>query len=150
MELDCDSLSALAADIFTSMLGFELEPGNGAMGMLGKSATMTACVQIAGDWPGAVTVSCPTQLAKEFAGAMFGCDGNDLDLEDVMDALGELTNMTGGSVKGLVPGDNELGIPTVAEGERFSMTVPHASEVARLEFEYGGLPLAILVFKVAA
>jgi chemotaxis protein CheX len=146
MDFDVDSLSAMAADIWSSMLGVDLTPGNGAMASLGETNTMTACVQIGGDWTGAVTVCCPTTLAQSFAGAMFACEGEDLALDEVKDALGELTNMTGGSIKGMIPGECQLSIPAVAEGHDYSLSIPHGVEAARLDFETGGQPLRILIY----
>jgi chemotaxis protein CheX len=149
MEFDVDSLTAMAADIWSSMLGLELLPGNGAMASLHDAATMTACVQITGEWSGAVTVCCPTTLARSFAGAMFACGPDDLAADEVRDALGELTNMTGGSIKGLVPGDCQLGIPAVAEGMDYSLTIPRGAQAAEIEFEYEGQALQIKVFQTA-
>ena len=146
MDFDVDGLSAMAADIWSSMLGIELAPGNGAMASLGDTNTMTACVQIGGDWTGAVTVQCPTTLAKQFAGAMFACGPDELELDEVRDALGELTNMTGGSIKGMLPGDCQLSIPAVAEGNDSSLSIPKGVEAARVDFEVEGQPLEILVF----
>jgi chemotaxis protein CheX len=149
MEFDVESLSALATDIWASMLGVELSPGNGAMAKLADHNTMTACVQIGGDWSGAVTVQCTTDLARSFAAAMFACEPGDLAADEVRDALGELTNMTGGSIKGLVPGDCQLSIPAVAEGENYSLSIPKAAERAQIDFEFEGDPLRISIFETA-
>ncbi|MGD9792957.1 MAG: chemotaxis protein CheX [Acidimicrobiia bacterium] len=147
MEFDVDSLAAMASDIWSAMLGMDLAPGNGAMSKLGESPTLVSYVQISGDWAGAVTVACPTELAKRFAGAMFACDPNDLAIDEVKDALGELSNMTGGSIKGMVPGDCQLGIPAVVEGEHLTVTIPKGHETARVDFEMDGEPLQIIVFE---
>lgn len=150
MNFDEETLASLAADIWSSMLGLELEPSNGHMADLGHSATITGCVQITGDWSGAVTVRCPTDLAKKFAGAMFAAEPGELAADEVRDALGELTNMTGGSVKGLVPGECQLGIPAVAEGLDYSLTVPRGQAVCTVEFEHEGEPLEVIVYTMAA
>jgi chemotaxis protein CheX len=149
MEFDIEGLEAMTSDIWSSMLGVELQPGNGAMALLGSSPTMIGCVNINGDWAGAVTVACSTELAKKFAGAMFQCGPDDLAMDEVKDAMGELTNMTGGSVKGLVPGENQMGMPAVAEGEHLSLSVPKGAARAQLQFEYEGQPLEVMVYEVA-
>lgn len=150
MEFEQDTISALASDIWSSMLGIDLFPGNGAMETLGHDRTLTGIVQITGDWAGAVTIRCPTAVAKAFAGAMFGCEGDDLGMDEVRDAIGELCNMTGGSVKGLVPGECQLGIPAVAEGIDYSLTVPRGQAVVNVGFEYEGEPVEIVVYETAA
>src|ERR1700709_458132 len=114
MEIDAGTLSALATDIWSSMLGIELEPASGVIELSGER-TLTGCVQITGGWAGAVTIRSATAAAARFAAVMFGCEADSLSDEEVRDALGELTNMMAGSVKGMVPEECQLGIPAVAD-----------------------------------
>ena len=129
------------------MLGIELADANGALAHLGEDRTLTGCVQITGDWAGAVTVRCPTTLAHTFASVMFDCPVDTLGVDEVRDALGELTNMTGGSVKGLVPGSCQLGIPAVAEGLDYTLVIPKGRKVATVNFEHEGDALEIVVYE---
>ncbi len=149
MQFDEPTLAQLASDIWSSMLGIELAAGNGAMATLGTDRTLTGCVQITGDWAGAVTVRCPTSLARRFAGVMFDCEPDALAADEVLDALGELTNMTGGSVKGLVEGSCQLGIPAVAEGQDYALVIPRGRRVATVGLEHDGEPLEIVVYETA-
>lgn len=147
MEFDLDALSAMAAEIWESMLGIELTPVGEPEAASTGERTLTGCVQITGEWAGAVTVKCPTALARVFAAAMFMSEPDGLDLDEVFDAFGELTNMTGGSVKGMVPGDCQLGIPAVAEGLDYSLTLPRGVAVAAVGFRHAGQPLEIVVYE---
>lgn len=149
MQFDESTLAQLANDIWGSMLGIELADGNGAMASLGADRTLTGCVQITGDWAGAVTLRCPTSLARSFASIMFDCDPDSLTADEVLDALGELTNMTGGSVKGLVTGTCQLGIPAVAEGREYALVIPRGRRVATVGLEHDGEPLEIVVYETA-
>lgn len=149
MQLDEPTLARLAGDIWSSMLGIELAEGNGALARLGADPTFTGCVQITGDWAGAVTVRCPTALARQFAAVMFGCEPDTLAADEVADAVGELTNMTGGSVKGLVTGTCQLGIPAVAEGREYALVIPRGRRVVTVGFEHEGEPLEIVVYETA-
>lgn len=149
VEFDQETLSSLAGDIWSSMLGLELAPG-APLGEHGAEPMITGCVQITGTWSGAVTVRCPTNLARKFAGAMFATAPDELEPDEVLDALGELTNMTGGSVKGLVPGDCQLGIPAVAEGLNYSLSVPRGEAICAVDLEHEGEPVEVVVYKTAA
>jgi chemotaxis protein CheX len=148
MDFSSVTLSPMAAEIWASMLGMDLVPHDHASDDAPR--TMTGCVQITGDWAGAVTVRCGTDLAREFAGAMFACEPEDLGEDEVRDALGELTNMTGGSVKSLVPGECHLGIPAVAEGLDYTLDIPRARQVCRMGFEHDGRAIQIVVWEMAA
>lgn len=150
MEFDESSLSELTSEIWTSMLGIDLAPANGHMDSLGHDRTLTGIVQITGDWSGAITVRCPTELASTFASAMFAADPASLELDEVRDALGELTNMTGGSVKGMLPGQCQLGIPAVAEGVDYTLAIPRGHPVCTLGFEYEGRPLEVVIYETSS
>lgn len=149
MDFPAETLSPLAAEIWSSMLGIDLDPIDGAKPDFDHQKTMTGCVQVSGDWSGAITVRCPSETARSFAAVMFGCEPDDLPIEEVRDALGELTNMTGGSIKGLVPGSCQLSIPTVTEGIEYSFSIPRSNEVCSVGFEYEGEPLEVVVYEVA-
>jgi CheY-specific phosphatase CheX len=149
MQFDESMLAQLASDIWSSMLGIERADGNGALARLGVDRTLTGCVQITGDWAGAVTLRCPTSLARSFASIMFDCDPDSLGSDEVFDALGELTNMTGGTVKGLVNGTCQLGIPAVAEGREYALVIPRGRRVVTLGFEHEGEPIEIVVYETA-
>ena len=67
------------------------------------------------------------------------------------DAIGELTNMLGGNVKGLVAEPSRLSLPTVVEGDRFSVRVPQRTQPrTALAFECAGEPCVVRVFSAPA
>lgn len=148
MELDSTTLGELATNVWESMLGMELIPGMGEP-LADAGKTLTGCVQITGAWHGAVTLRCTANAAAKFAEAMFGCPASDLSLEEIRDALGELSNMTAGSVKGCLEGTCHLGIPAVAEGLDYLVTVPRAKEISTVHFTVDGSTLEIAVFEGA-
>ena len=149
MEIDTGTLHELASDIWSSMLGIPLETGSPGIGSLGTERALTGCVQITGGWAGAVTVRCSTASAGRFAAVMFGCDPETLADEEVRDALGELTNMLAGSVKGLVPDECQLGIPAVADGLDYMLFVPKGKVLTNCDLTHEGQPLEIVVYELA-
>jgi hypothetical protein len=68
------------------------------------------------------------------ASVMFATPAPELSGSDVTDALGELANMAGGAVKGMIDGDKSLGLPTVAEGVDLVMVVPKMAQVAQVDY----------------
>nr|WP_232523239.1 chemotaxis protein CheX [Nocardioides sp. MAH-18] len=74
-----------------------------------------AQIELRGDWNGRLVLTCDRDVAAQIAGAMLGCGPEEVlpDL-DVHDAVGEVLNVVGGSVKGALDGVSALGLPGVA------------------------------------
>ena len=70
-----------------------------------------ATVELRGAWSGALTLRCPGDLARRAASAFFGRRPDTIGDADAIDAVGELANMTGGNLKGLLPGPCTLSTP---------------------------------------
>ena len=68
----------------------------------------------------------PEAVARRAAAVMFELDASAASLEDMQDAVGELTNMTGGNVKALLEGQCALSLPAVVEGRDYSIPCPGA------------------------
>ncbi|WP_051551338.1 chemotaxis protein CheX [Nocardioides sp. URHA0020] len=75
-----------------------------------------AHIELRGDWNGRLVLTCDSDVATQIAGAMLGL-GPDEELPelDVHDAVGEVLNVVGGSVKGALIGTWALGLPDVSE-----------------------------------
>jgi chemotaxis protein CheX len=137
-----DDLTQIADDICLSL--FERAAGDGAAGSTrgrGPTRTLTAVVDIIGDWTGSVSVSCERTTAVDIGSMMFDAPATQLSRDDIIDALGEIANMAGGAVEGMLDGEKALGLPTVGEGTDFVMVVPHTTEVAGVDYRVatGGL-----------
>ncbi len=105
----------------------------------------SASVTIRGAWDGMVSLETTRAGAQGLTRALLGldADADDLADSDLVDAVGELVNMLGGNVKGLVPGPSRLSLPLVAAG-RFA----HGSQqarVVRLCSSWAGEPLDVTV-----
>jgi chemotaxis protein CheX len=130
--VDAARLTAVAPEIWDMMLSVGLDPVAEPPAELfpGEVPTITGLVTVAGDWTGAVSVQTSVSAAQQFAAAMFMLDDvDDASTEDVRDATAELTNMTGGNVKNLLPGVSALGIPTVTHGVGYVVRLPRCSPV---------------------
>ena len=75
-----------------------------------------AQIELRGDWNGRLVLTCDSGVATQIAGAMLGLDADEeLPEPDVHDAVGEVLNVVGGSVKGALVGTWALGLPGVSE-----------------------------------
>ena len=61
-----------------------------------------------------VAVRAPEQTAIQIASTMFKESPDSLTEEDVRDAVGEITNMVGGNLKGLGDGNSKWTLPSVS------------------------------------
>jgi chemotaxis protein CheX len=125
---------------------FELPLSADGSGFVSSEPAVTACVLIVGAWHGAVMLQCPLSLASTLADQMFQ-SGSEPTLDEVRDALGELTNMLGGNLKAVLPGPSQISLPTVAVGSDYDVGVPDAKVVTRVPFVCDGEPLLVTLFE---
>lgn len=75
--------------------------------------TIRGHVEVLGGWYGCVQVETSVDGAAAIAGQMLALPVADVALPDLEDALGELANILGGSVKSCVDGEAMLSLPQV-------------------------------------
>ncbi len=84
--------------------------------MVPSPASLTGTVFISGQWNGLVSLTCSSVAAVRAAALMFAADLEEVDQGDVLDAVGELVNIVGGNLKGMLPSPTGLSLPSVTEG----------------------------------
>jgi len=137
MQLATEDISRLTEDIWLSTLGLAVRPSDQTVPERLSGRTLDGIVTITGDYHGAVVVQCPLGLAARLARAMFDLGAARPTLADMQDALGEITNMTGGNIKALLPGTCHLSLPAVVEGEDYTIRVPGSRTTHRAVFACG-------------
>ena len=109
-----------------------------------------AQVHIAGTWQGVVVLHTSESLAARIAQLMFNLEGVTPTPGDMQDAFGEIANIVGGNIKGLLSERGaHLSLPAVVQGQNYSVHVPGSQEVARVEFICEGEPLVVTVLHAA-
>lgn len=141
-----EQLTLITENIWSSMLGIKLSPSQNAP-KLGKK--MSACVQIVGEWDGAVRLDCSEELVRLAASTCMGIAPEELNDRQISDTAGELANMTGGNLKNLLPKPSSLSLPSVAQGANFTLSVPHSNLVLESVFTHGSSALIVSVFERA-
>jgi chemotaxis protein CheX len=137
----------ITRDVWGSFLSMELEPAPAGDAEPLGGQTLTGVVHISGDWQGTVFLEVTAAHAQAGAEAMFAADPGSLSADEVSDALGELTNMVGGNIKGLLPAPNKLSLPSVAGGESYTLRVPGAVLVERVLLQGPAGPVRISLWR---
>jgi chemotaxis protein CheX len=108
---------------------------------------VAGCVQFSGAWEGAVTIETSADFARQAAATMFGVNPEAASVADTQDAIGELTNMTGGNVKSLLPEPCHLSLPTVVEGTDLSTRLLGCEPITSVAFDCHGSQLVVRLVK---
>jgi len=133
-------------DVFSTMLGVEItsldayrqpcrpEPADGVIGLIG----------LTGRWTGTGGLACTGELARKISGQFLMSEFTSVD-QEVLDAMGEITNMIIGNFKNALEeeaGPLGMSIPMVVFGHNFTagttysadwVVVPFACDGDRLE-----------------
>jgi chemotaxis protein CheX len=106
---------------------------------------VVAAVQLSGAFTGSVICSATRAFAVFCATQMLAVDPDQVDDEAVTDAIGEVANMIGGSVKALLPEPSGLSLPLVSLGGDQRVSVPGATTVASVDLHCAGERLRVSV-----
>lgn len=147
MELTDDDIHALVQEIWDSFLQLEVVPTPPAET---GGGSLSGFIHIHGDWEGTVVLQSSASLATRIASEMFDLAAADLEESEVHDALGEIVNMLGGSVKSLVEGDASLSLPTVIGGTQYTVAIPGSNALNTVWFATEAEPLVVRVFERAS
>jgi chemotaxis protein CheX len=132
--------------IWSTLVDIPIDVGGQALPT--DESTVTSIVHIDGAWHGAVLLQCPMTLAKLMTNAMFQAEGEPT-IEEVGDALGELTNMVAGNVKALLPETCAISLPTVALGTNYEINVVGTEPVAVVPFTCDDNPMVVTLVQRA-
>ncbi len=117
-----DEIVTITDNVFVTMLGSSVALADES-DHLAEHSPITGCVQISGEWTGAVMVQTSGKLAQQAAAKMLALEETAVVKDDCQDTLAELANMIGGNIKSLVPGPSTLSLPTVTSGKEFDIRI---------------------------
>jgi chemotaxis protein CheX len=109
LMLASEDLRGLVDDIWSSLFEVPLDE-DAAM----PDDLVTAYVDIRGGWAGRVLVATTTEGALALAASMLDVPESVVAESDLADAIGELANIVGGSVKSCVDAQASLSLPNVS------------------------------------
>jgi chemotaxis protein CheX len=123
------ALVQIVESVFETMMS--LETGESGTPWFPSGDRLTAAVQLAGDWNGALLLECDRGQACRFAGRFLSMDPPSTVDDDVRDVLGELANMIGGNLKGALTPGVRLSVPSVVDGGDYGVRICGAQVRAR-------------------
>lgn len=136
-------------DIFSTMVGAEVSENSTCVAASTSfTDSVSAMVGLAGVFNGMINLHVSKKLAIHFASSMLGMEIEEID-DDVIDALGEIANMLGGSFKHhFVLGGHEvrLSIPSVITGAQYDISAGSLPDTLTLLFTSDGEPFMISVY----
>lgn len=103
-------------------------------------------VSISGDWRGHLYVTTTSAGAQQIAATMFQMDGNEIGQAEIADAIGEIANVVGGSVKGMVGADAVLSLPQVVLNTG-ALLSPDAHQRVRVCGRWRGEPVEFALWE---
>jgi chemotaxis protein CheX len=123
------------------MIMLEVTPGDPYKRMdLSLKNSISGIIGMAGSIKGLLAIHLPNQTALEVTTAFLGMDVENID-DDVRDAIGELANMLGGSLKSALDpkgSDIKLSMPSTICGEEYSIESISNADVVTVPFELEG------------
>jgi chemotaxis protein CheX len=110
-----------------------------------RADEVSAAVAVTGAWRGHVVVSCSMAAARKIAALLLEVPLSEVSESDVADALGELANIVGGNVKGLLPGPCALSLPYLVVAASEHVRWPAATVESRLLADWHDEPIVVTV-----
>ncbi|MBN1477896.1 chemotaxis protein CheX [Candidatus Sumerlaeota bacterium] len=144
-QFSASQISEMTASVFSQMFNLTVQLSDSGCNFADSSATVTSCVQISGDWVGAVIFQTPRELAAKITSALFMEEAATLADEDIHDAMGEVGNVLAGNLKASLPGSSTLALPSVTAGTDYSIDVRGCHPITRVAFECESLPFTVTV-----
>lgn len=140
-----EEIFVIAQNVLGTMLHIEALPDDQIAEGSEHEAAFTGCVQITGNWQGAVLVQGTSHLERILASVFFELPEADVTQADIRDAIAEITNMIGGNIKGQVPSPSYLSIPSVTVGSDFNFHLAGANVLSQAVLDCHGEPLRIVL-----
>ena len=137
-QITSAQLREIASRLLRTMLKMEFEWSPNGVDAPGEESLMAA-VRISGRRNATLQIYAPLELARQIARAMFGQSGHPLDEDDVFDAFGEVVNVIGGNLKGLIEQEGNLSLPCVGMAKQETSTAG-----MEITFRYRRAPLNLI------
>ena len=112
--IQAEHVTQMVDELFSSMFDTSIELIDGPFDATAPES-FQAAIRINGDWKAELRVIASRQLAESIAQSMFDVDASELNEGEILDALGEIANVIGGNVKGVVDQACSLSLPCVGK-----------------------------------
>lgn len=135
-----DILFSAAQEVFSSMLGTEIQQNEEAINIEAPFDGVLSVVGLTGAWVGSGFVRSSDKIACDLASRFLMTEAGGVN-DEVLDAFGEVTNMIVGSAKNVAEeqlGVIQMSVPTVVYGKNLSTRAMRSELQAQLSCMYSG------------
>ncbi len=146
-DLNLESVVAISTDVWSCFLGAGEDLVQSWEPRDGRPAGYVASVTVSGEWNGHIIFELTEEAGLRAARLMLA--SHDVSPAEVSDAVGELVNMIGGNLKGLVPSPSQLGLPLVVKGTSEPARGGDVVFACTADFDWLGQPLRVSVWEHA-
>lgn len=106
--------------------------------------SITANIQISGQWQGVIALIMEHDLAEQLAIKMFSIEKEQVTNDEINDALSEMINIIGGNLKSLLPQPNQLSLPIVGiKGTKLHF--PFTEQRSQVAFDCAGKKFMVTI-----
>jgi chemotaxis protein CheX len=138
-------LGEIVAEVWSSFLDEALLDGFGLPEPAGTGKVI-GWVSISGTWTGHLYVTTTADGARDITATMFQLGHDEVGTAEIADAIGEIANMVGGSIKGMVGGETALSLPQVAL-DAGALVSPDAHELVSVRSIWRGEPIEFALWE---
>lgn len=139
-------LGEIVEQVWTSFLDGEIIAMPGGEDEISTEGSMVASVSISGEWTGHLMIVAGSECARRIASSMFQMEPDEISTAEIADALGEIANMVGGSVKGMVGVSAALSLPQVVL-DASVLVNPDAHKLVSVAAQWSGHPVEISLWE---
>lgn len=144
MQLTNEDLFEMMTELWSSMLGLGLVASSLPVDEAALSWAASVDIVNGDDVTGTVRIRCGDDMAERISEALFDLPKGSASFGEVRDAMGEVANIVGGNVKGVLEAESLLGLPRTSRGV-VDVDAPAARNQLWLESEGHPLEAAYLV-----
>jgi chemotaxis protein CheX len=144
-----NDITKIMNDIWGTFLQLSLDASTFEGAWENTCSTFGSKIDIRGEHAWSVTLLCGQDAAKLAASAMFCKAGDELSADDIQETIAELANMLGGNIKTLLPGRNQLSLPSPLSPEAEAYALAHCL-MTRLAFLCKGSPIEVRLYRQEA
>lgn len=130
--------------VWETSVGLPLKESSTASGAESIDEWIAGVVWLGGQWTGCVTLVVPKKFARSIAAMMLDVDPTIITIDQYTDAVRELTNMSAGNLKSVLPGACGLATPgCFAVKDPHDDHAPEFSTIASLTYQYLDSPIVV-------
>lgn len=135
--VDADGLAEIVTFVWDVFVGGDIAylPATGSAPAARVADGVCGSISIGGCWTATIIVRVSDDLALHIAASLLGMAPSELDDEMIGDAIGELANVVGGNVKGMLAGDgSSLSLPIVGRSPQM-IPGPHRTMLSHFDVD---------------